>query len=71
MRLFTWLLLMGLAMAAVWSGRLEVALAIGATKALLVGAQFMELRGAHRAHLAAFGCGVIALGLLLRFIAGP
>jgi len=70
-RFVTWLLLVGLAIGAVVSGNIAVALAIAGTKTLLVGAQYMELRWAHRAHAAGFAFGVIALVLVLRLIAGP
>ena len=71
MRIVTWLLLVGLAIGAVVSGHFAVALLIAGTKTLLVGAQYMELRWAHRAHAAAFASAVIALVLVLRLIAGP
>lgn len=71
MRLVTWLLLVGLATGAVLSSHFAVALFIGGTKALLVGAEYMELRRAHRTHAAAFAVGVVALVLVLRLIAGP
>lgn len=61
MRLVTWLLLLGLSSAAVWDGRLGFALAAGAAKALLVGAEFMELRHAARLHAAAYGGFVVLL----------
>ena len=71
MRLVIWLLLVGLAIGAGLSGEFALALALGGVKALLVGAQYMELRWAHRAHARAFAFGVIALVLVLRLIAGP
>lgn len=66
MRLVTWLLLVGLSVAAVASGRLSVALGLGAAKALLVGFEFMELRHAARAHAAAYAgfVGLVLLALL-------
>ena len=70
MRFVTWLLLVGLSIAAVLSGHFGVAVVIAGTKTLLVGAQYMELRWAHRAHAAAFASAVLALVLVLRFLAG-
>lgn len=66
MRLVTWLLLVGFSVASVVSGRLGVALGLGAAKALLVGFEFMELRHAARLHAAAYVAfiGVVALGVL-------
>lgn len=48
-----------LALLSVWSGRLELALALAAVKALVVGVVLMELEHAHRAHLAAFAAWTI------------
>lgn len=66
MRLVTWLLLVGFSVGSVVSGRLGVALGLGAAKALLVGLEFMELRHAARLHAAAYAAfiGVVALGVL-------
>ncbi len=57
-------MLVALALASVWSGRLEVALALAALKALVVGFVLMELEHAHRVYLAAFAAwvGLVALG---------
>ncbi len=65
MRLITWVLLVGLAVGAVVSGRPAVALTLAGVKAALVGAEFMELRHANRLHAAAFAIAVTAMVLLL------
>lgn len=62
MRLLTWLALLALSIVSVLVGRLSMALALGALKALLVGLEFMELRHAARVHAAAY---VLFLGVLL------
>lgn len=68
MRLLTWAALVGLAGVAVASGRPVVAVSLGGVKALLVGFEFMELRHAHRLHLAVFSAGIVALTALLAFL---
>jgi hypothetical protein len=68
-RRLVWVLLIVLALASVIAGRLEVALALAGVKALLVGAQFMELRHAHRAHAAAFAAWVLTLVAVLELLA--
>lgn len=62
-RLITWILLLACSITAVWSGRLGIALGLGAVKALLVGFEFMELRYAHRLHATAFAIFVILMAL--------
>jgi hypothetical protein len=69
-RLVTWLVLLAFSSAAVWDGRLGVALGLGALKALLVGAEFMELRHAHRLHAAAFAAFVVAVAVGVGLLAG-
>lgn len=69
MRLVTWLALVGLSVAAVGAGRLHVALALGAAKALLVGLDFMELREAARPHAAAWVAFIAGVTLLLEVLA--
>lgn len=61
MRLATWLALVGLAVASVRAGRLDVALGLAGVKALVVGLEFMELRQAARLHAAAWALFVAAL----------
>lgn len=68
-RLVSWVLLLALSSAAVWDGRLGFALVAGAAKALLVGAEFMELRHAARAHAVAFAGFVAALAAGLWLVA--
>ena len=53
-RLAVYLVLVALAVASVASGQNAVALTVAGVKTLLVGLEYMELRHAHRAHLAAF-----------------
>ncbi len=53
-RLAVYVVLVALALASVVSGKIALALAIAGLKTLLVGLEYMELRHAHRAHLAAF-----------------
>lgn len=62
MRLATWLGLIALSVGSVLVGRLPLALALGALKAILVGLEFMELRTAARVHAAAY---VLFVGVLL------
>jgi len=61
--------LVALALGSVASGRFAIALALAGLKALMVGLEYMELRHAHRAHLAAFAgwvlTVVVALGITL------
>lgn len=70
MRVLTWVLLVALVSLAVWSGRPLVGFALAGAKALLVGAEFMELKHAARWHGATFGAlvllMVVLLGLLTR-----
>lgn len=61
MRLVTWALLVGLAVASGVIGRLDVALALGGAKSALVGWEFMELRHAAGLHLAGYVLFVVAL----------
>lgn len=68
MRLIVWVSLVTLAVVAVWSGHLAIALALAGVKALLVGFQYMELRWAHRAHAASFALAVAGVVVLLEVI---
>ncbi|MDP1920560.1 MAG: hypothetical protein Q8L14_30235 [Myxococcales bacterium] len=61
MRLVTWAVLVGLSMASVGSGRLQVALVLAGLKALAVGIEFMELREAARLHALGFAAFVALL----------
>lgn len=61
----TWFGLVLFAVCAVAIGRLDVALACAAAKALLVGLEFMELRHAARLHLAIFVAWALATAALL------
>lgn len=63
MRAAVYLTLLALAVAAAFSERLPLALALGGVKALLVGAEYMELRHADRRHALGFGAGIVALTL--------
>lgn len=65
-RIAVYVVLVVLAIGAVVSGELAVALALGGAKALLVGAEYMELRQAHRAHAlgVALGLAVLVIGLI-------
>jgi len=65
MRAVTWVVLVGLALAAVASGNLRVAFALAACKALLVGFEFMELRHTHRLHLAGYAAFIVGLTTVL------
>ncbi|MDP3500458.1 MAG: hypothetical protein Q8S33_09000 [Myxococcales bacterium] len=65
MRLVTWVVLVGLSMASVGSGRLQVALVLAGLKALAVGLEFMELREAARLHALGFATFVALLVLVL------
>ena len=68
MRLLTWFGLVALAGLAVFWGRLDVALLCGGLKAVLVGSEFMELRHAHRLHLAAFVLWAVGLTSVLLLV---
>lgn len=57
--------LLCLAVLAAFSGRLELALALGGAKALLVGAQYMELRHADRRHALLFAATIVGLTTVL------
>lgn len=61
MRLAAYLVLVTLAASAALSGDLFVAIALGGAKALVVGAEYMELRRAARLHAIAFALAVAAL----------
>ncbi|MDQ3033184.1 MAG: hypothetical protein M3Y87_12265 [Myxococcota bacterium] len=65
MRALVYLALLGLALSAALSGQLALALALGGAKALLVGAEFMELRRADRRHALGFALMIVALVLVL------
>ena len=66
MRIAVYVALVALALAAAATGELTIALAIGGVKAALVGAEFMELRHAARAHGLAYAAAiaVLVLGLV-------
>lgn len=68
MRLVTWALLVGLSLASVASGRLQVALVLAGLKALTVGLEFMELRVAARVHALGFATFVALLVLVLSIV---
>ena len=68
MRLVTWALLVGLSLASVASGRLQVALVLAGLKALAVGLEFMELRVAARVHALGFVTFVALLVLVLSIV---
>lgn len=70
MRALTWVLLVGLTLTSFAVGRFGVALGLAATKAILVGLEFMELREAHRLHAAAFAAGVLVVTALLAVLSG-
>ena len=63
--LATWVALVVLAVVAVSSGDVTLGLAVGALKAGLVGAEYMELRHADRAHGLAMAGAITALALVL------
>ncbi|MBE2252468.1 MAG: hypothetical protein IAE78_23245 [Myxococcus sp.] len=69
MRLVVWVVLMGATLLSVASGHLRVALLLAAVKALAVGLEFMELKGAARAHAFGYGAFVALLALVLVIIA--
>lgn len=60
-RFAVYVTLVGLALASVASGRFAIAIALAGAKALLVGLEYMELRHAHRAHLAVFAAWAVVL----------
>lgn len=55
--------LLALAVLTLLGGHLSLAMALAALKVLIVGASFMELREAHRAHLAVFAGWAIVVAL--------
>lgn len=61
MRFAAYVLMIGLVLAAVATGNIALALALGGAKAVIVGLEFMELRHAARAHAVAFVIAMIAL----------
>jgi len=65
MRAAVYLVLLALAVVTAFSESLSLALALGGAKALLVGAEYMELRRADLRHALGFGVGIIALTLCL------
>lgn len=71
MRAVVFVALVALALLAAFTGRWAIALGVAALKSLLVAAEYMELRLAHRAHGAAFGLCVVALSLSLWILASP
>ncbi|MFO0709539.1 MAG: hypothetical protein U0353_06850 [Sandaracinus sp.] len=60
-RPITLVVLLVLALLSVWSGRLDLALALASLKALVVGLVLMELDHAHRVHLAVFTAWVVVV----------
>ena len=54
MRIVTWVLLLGLAALAANAGQLRWGLSLAGAKVVLIGLEYMELRGAHRLHATAF-----------------
>lgn len=60
-----WVVLVGLAVLAVASGQVWVGLAIGALKSVVVGAEYMELRHADRAHGLALAGAIAVLTVAL------
>ena len=71
MRAAVYLSLLALTAIAVSVGNLRVALIVAATKALLVGSEYMELRRAHRAWGAGFVLGLGAVLGVLTLLATP
>jgi len=65
MRAAVYLVLLALAVVTAFSEHFALALALGGVKALLVGAEYMELRHADLRHALGFGVGIIALTLVL------
>lgn len=65
-----WVALVGLALVAVASGHVLVGLAIAAVKSAVVGAEYMELRHADRAHGIALAGAIAVLTIALAAIAG-
>lgn len=65
MRIAVYVGLLMLALASVMVGELHVALALAGTKALLVGAEYMELRNAALPHAFGFALGIAVLVLAL------
>lgn len=57
--------LWALAIAGAMSGRFALALPLAGLKAVLVGAELMELRLAHRLHLVAYAAWALATALAL------
>lgn len=64
-----YLALVALVVLAVALGRLELAIMIGALKALLVGLEFMELRHAARVHALAFVALVLGIAGAILIVA--
>ncbi|MFW6067327.1 MAG: hypothetical protein ACOC97_03245 [Myxococcota bacterium] len=65
MRVAAYVAMVALVVWAVIVGDIALALAIGGTKTLVVGLEFMELRHAARPHLIGFGLGTVVLTVLL------
>lgn len=61
MRALVYGALLLLALVSISVGQLHLALALAGTKALLVGAEYMELRSAARPHALGFALVVVAL----------
>ncbi len=71
MRAAVYFSLLALTALALSLGSLRVALVVAATKALLVGGEFMELRRAHRAWGVGFALGLGAVLSALTLLAAP
>jgi hypothetical protein len=69
-RLAAYVVLVALAIAAVFAGELWIALVLGGAKALLVAFEYMELRHAARAHAVVFALGMVVLVVGLVVIGG-
>ncbi len=68
MRVAAFLVMCALAVVSVIEGQLALALALGGAKAILIGAGYMELNQAARAHMAGFIAAVIVLTSVLLLI---
>lgn len=65
MRALVYFALLALALGAVLTNELRLALVLAGTKALLVGVEYMELRSAARLHMLGFAAVIAALVLVL------
>jgi caa(3)-type oxidase subunit IV len=69
MRTATWAVLVGLSVASVLHGQINVAIGLAAIKAVVLGLWFMELKDAARVHAAAYVGGVALLAVVLALVA--